>query len=106
MPRGGDTLHGYFLPEGTEVGQCMVGIGRQPEVWDADADVFRPERWFEVSPDKLQAMQMASDIVFSSGKCLCLGKSVAWMELIELLCRGTLRFLIDFGAHYVHYYYI
>ncbi len=80
VPKGGDTLHGYYLPEGTEIGQCMAGIGKQREVWGEDADVFRPERWSEAKGEVLERMQLASDIVFSSGKYLCLGKSIAWME--------------------------
>jgi cytochrome P450 len=85
VPKGGDVLHGHFLPEGTEVGQIMVGIGRQPEVWGPDAEVFRPERWFNLDPEKREEMVMASDINFSAGKYLCLGKSVALMEIGKLL---------------------
>jgi cytochrome P450 len=85
VPKGGDILHGHFLPGGTEVGQIMVGIGRGPELWGADAEVFRPERWLDVEAEKREEMVMASDINFSSGKYLCLGKSVALMEVGKLL---------------------
>jgi len=90
VPKGGDTVHGYFLPEGTEIGQSMYGIGRQESLWGPDADVFRPERWLEASPEKLQEMQTANDLVFSSGKYLCLGKPVALMEMSKFfveVCR-------------------
>jgi len=90
VPKGGDTLHGYFLPEGTEVGQIMVGIGNQAEVWGGDARAFRPERWFEVSGEKREEMLMASDIGFSAGKYLCLGKSVAWMEMGKFFCEVSI----------------
>jgi cytochrome P450 len=97
VPKGGDVLHGHFLPEGTEVGQIMVGIGRQPEVWGPDAEVFRPERWFDVDPGKREEMVMASDINFSAGKYLCLGKSVALMEIGKFLSELLRRY--DLAAH-------
>ena len=63
----------------------MVGIGRGPELWGADAEVFRPERWIDVEGERREEMIMASDINFSSGKYLCLGKSVALMEVGKLI---------------------
>ena len=84
VPKAGDTVHGYYLPPGTEIGQSMYGIGRLPSLWGSDAEIFRPERWLEASPEKLQEMQTASDLVFSAGKYLCLGKPVAIMEMSKL----------------------
>lgn len=81
VPKGGDTIHGFYLPEGTEIGQSLYGIGRQESIWGPDPEIFRPERWLEASPEKLQEMTTASDLVFSSGKYLCLGKPVAMMEM-------------------------
>ncbi len=84
VPKAGDTIHGYYLPPGTEIGQSVMGVGRQPGLWGPDADIFRPERWVEASGQKLQEMISASDLVFSSGKYICLGKNIAWMELTKL----------------------
>ena len=83
VPKGGDTVLGFYLPEGTEVGQSMYGIGRRRDIWGEDVDIFRPDRWTEASPERLPVMQAANDIVFSTGKYLCLGKPVAWMEMIK-----------------------
>ncbi|KAK3368788.1 cytochrome P450 [Podospora didyma] len=91
VPKEGDTVSGYYLPPGTEIGQSMYGIGRNEAFWGPDVNVFRPERWLEASPDKLLEMQTASDLVFSSGKFICLGKPIAQMEMakffVELLRR-------------------
>jgi len=84
VPEGGDTLHGFRLPAGTEVGQSNYGIGRLPSLWGPDAAVFRPERWLEAGPDQLREMQTANDLIFSSGKYLCLGKPIAQMEMGKL----------------------
>ena len=84
VPESGDTLHGLYLPPGTEIGQSVYGIGRSTKTWGPDADIYRPERWLEASPDKFAEMTTACDFVFSSGKYLCLGKPVAFMEMSKV----------------------
>jgi hypothetical protein len=59
----------------------MVGILRQHDVWGADAFEFRPERWFDATPD----MEATLGLVFGAGKWACLGKSVAQIELNKVL---------------------
>lgn len=85
VPRGGATLQGYFLPEGTQVGQNIGGITRSKELFGADADSFRPERWLEAEGERLKAMQGAVDLVFGFGKFQCLGKQIALTELNKML---------------------
>ena len=91
VPKAGDTIHGYYLPPGTEIGQSMYGIGRRRDLWGEDADVFRPERWLEANPEKLREMHAACDLNFSSGKYVCLGRSIALMEIskffVEVCCQ-------------------
>jgi cytochrome P450 len=85
VPKGGDVIHGYFLPEGTRVGHCMFGVQHRKAFWGNDTDVFRPERWLEAGPERLKEMVAALDQVFGSGKFQCLGKTVAFMELNKVL---------------------
>ncbi len=85
VPESGDTVHGYYLPPGTEIGQSLIGIGRTRELFGADSDIFRPERWLEASPQQFEEMASTVDLVFSSAKYLCLGKHIALMELAKLL---------------------
>jgi cytochrome P450 len=47
VPKGGDVIHGFFVPEDTQIGVCMYGLGHKTSFWGEDADVFRPDRWFE-----------------------------------------------------------
>ncbi|KAK4451284.1 cytochrome P450 [Podospora aff. communis PSN243] len=82
VPKGGDTVHGYFLPEGTQVGQNARGRHRCRETFGEDADVFRPERWLEEKEErKLGRMNEVVNMVFGHGKFGCLGKPLAMMEL-------------------------
>ena len=80
VPRGGDVLGGYFLPEGTEVGVSHLSFLHSKQIFGDDAEVFRPERWLEAEPEQLGKMNSVVDLIFHSGKYQCLGKSVALME--------------------------
>jgi cytochrome P450 len=81
VPKGGDVVSGYFLPEGTQVGTNFFGIMRLKRIWGNDADVFRPERWLEADEQSLRVMNSVVDLDFGSGKYQCLGKPMAMMEL-------------------------
>ncbi|KAM7201691.1 putative cytochrome p450 [Rhypophila sp. PSN 637] len=95
VPKGGDEICGYFVPEGTQIAHNFSGIMCLEVVFGKDAKVFRPERWLGNSSrgqdDRLQVMNMVVDLAFSHGKYLCLGKKIALLELnkifVELLRR-------------------
>ncbi|KAI0405811.1 cytochrome P450 [Xylaria palmicola] len=98
VPRGGDVIGGYHVPEGVQVGANVFGMMRSRAVWGPDADVFRPERWLEAAgardAARARRMHTAVDLNFGSGKYQCLGKPIAAMELskvfVELLRRYDL----------------
>ncbi|KAH8734711.1 cytochrome P450 [Ilyonectria robusta] len=81
VPPEGDTINGYFVPGGTQIGQGFYAVGRSRLVWGEDADVFRPERWLVAKGDELKRMVDALDTHFGHGKCSCLGKPIALMEI-------------------------
>lgn len=81
VPQGGDTLKGLFVPEGTGIGWSPFGLMRNEAIWGADAKMFRPERWLEGSEEMRKKRDLDLDMVFGSGKYLCLGRNVAMMEL-------------------------
>ncbi|KAL6876781.1 cytochrome P450 [Trichoderma novae-zelandiae] len=85
VPPEGDSINGYFVPGGTEIGQGFHGVGRSKAVWGPDADVFRPERWLFVGEEELRRMTNAVDTHFGYGKYSCLGKQIALMELHKAL---------------------
>ena len=47
VPEGGLHVSGKFFPEGAVLSVPSYTIHRDPEIWGNDAEVFRPERWFE-----------------------------------------------------------
>ncbi|KAH6900409.1 cytochrome P450 [Thelonectria olida] len=81
VPPEGDTINGFFVPGGTQIGQGFYAVGRSKIVWGEDADVFRPERWLIAKGDQLNRMVAALDTHFGHGKYSCLGKPIALMEI-------------------------
>ncbi|KAF2712450.1 pisatin demethylase [Pleomassaria siparia CBS 279.74] len=91
VPKGGDvvTVEGkdVFLPGDTMIGCSAWGMHRNNKtLYGADADVFRPERWFvdESIPeekDRLARMYKTNDLLFGYGRWVCLGRVVALIEI-------------------------
>lgn len=85
VPKGGDTVNGVFLPEGTQVLTAVYTVQRDEKVFGEHTEVFRPERWLEADEDRLHKMQELIDLVFGYGRTSCLGKGVAMMEINKAL---------------------
>ncbi|KAF2791473.1 pisatin demethylase [Melanomma pulvis-pyrius CBS 109.77] len=91
VPKGGDvvTVDGkeVFLPGDTMIGYAAWGMHRNNRaVYGADAEVFRPERWFvdEEAPgekERLARMYKTNDLIFGHGRWVCLGRVVALIEI-------------------------
>lgn len=56
IPTGGAIICGQWLPEGTNVSVNATVIHMDKNVYGEDADQFRPERWIDVTQDKLKIM--------------------------------------------------
>jgi len=77
-----DTLpDGTVLPPGTGVLYVINSQNRDTDLWGADAAVFRPERWLEMTapPDSYTYP------VFNAGPRECLGKRLAMVEMQALI---------------------
>ncbi len=81
VPKGGDIVNGYFLPEGTEVGHNVLGTMRSKKYWGDDADAFRPERWLKADDETLEMMVNALETQWGAGRYKCLGRAIAQVEL-------------------------
>lgn len=90
VPRGGDTVNGHFLPEGTEIGHNVLGIMRSAKYWGDDADAFRPERWLEVDGATLEMMNNALETLWGAGRYKCLGRVIASIELNKVYVEVSL----------------
>ncbi|MCJ1250221.1 hypothetical protein MMC30_007447 [Trapelia coarctata] len=94
VPKGGDTVCGYYLPEDTCVSFMQWGASLSKSNFTDPRD-FRPERWLEgaaspASPfttDKRDASQP-----FSLGQRSCLGRKLAYFELQLILARMVFNF--------------
>jgi len=74
VPAGGTTVGSVFLPAGTIVGIKPWVVAQDKDVYGADADVFRPERWSEASPAQLRLMErnfLAVSLCFACLICVC-----------------------------------
>ena len=79
------TLRGYSIPKGTTVLMNLWSLHHDPEIWD-EPEVFRPERFLDEEgnfvPPKVDRF-----LPFSAGRRVCLGESLARMELFLVLAR-------------------
>uniref|UniRef100_UPI0037E7BEB6 steroid 21-hydroxylase n=1 Tax=Semicossyphus pulcher TaxID=241346 RepID=UPI0037E7BEB6 len=69
------SIAGYFIPKNTVIIPNLFGAHHDPAVW-VDPYSFRPERFLEGGGGSTRAL-----IPFGGGARLCLGESVAKMEL-------------------------
>lgn len=84
VPPGGDVICGKHLPAGTEVFLNYVGMMRNKEVFGDDVETFRPERFLECDEATRARRLKVVDLNFGYGRWLCLGKSLALLEMNKL----------------------
>ncbi|KAL7623763.1 hypothetical protein AAE478_005316 [Parahypoxylon ruwenzoriense] len=80
-------IRGRFYPAGTVLSVPTYSMHHSREIWGADADAFRPERWAEVTPRQRNAF-----IPFSHGPRACVGRNVAEMEMKMIVATWARRY--------------
>ncbi|KAH7303915.1 cytochrome P450 [Stachybotrys elegans] len=83
-PDGGLDIQGKHIPAGTAIGMNMASLLASKDLFGEDADVFRPERFLEVSDSDRIEMERNVELVFGHGRWMCSGKTVAFMELNKI----------------------
>ncbi|KAL2438169.1 Cytochrome P450 monooxygenase cicH [Exophiala dermatitidis] len=96
VPKGGISLAGHYFPEGTILGINPWVTARDTEVYGADADFFRPERWLDASDEQLLAMER-SNLVFGYGNRACIGKNISLLEISKLVPQLLRHYKFSFG---------
>ncbi|RMY72035.1 hypothetical protein D0863_04783 [Hortaea werneckii] len=86
-PGPGVDLAGHHFPQGVVLSVPAYTMHHSKEIWGADADEYRPERW-----EKLTDMQKQAFIPFSYGPRACVGRNVAEMELALIVATVFRRY--------------
>lgn len=95
VPAGGVEILGERVAAGTIVGCSAWVIHRRPEVFGADVDSYRPERWIDAGKERRKAME-ASMFHFGMGARTCIGKNIALLEIYKLVPSFLRRFDVHF----------
>ncbi|KAG2788035.1 hypothetical protein PC129_g4321 [Phytophthora cactorum] len=72
---------GTFVPAGTMVCLPLYAMGRMTHVWGPDAAEFKPERWINPSTKTIISISAFKFVAFNAGPRMCLGNSLAGLEL-------------------------
>jgi len=94
VPPEGAEICGYHFKGGEIVGANSWVLHRNEDVWGADVDVFRPERWLDEPEAKLKAMERAY-MPFGLGARTCIGKNVSMLEMSKLIPQLVRRFSFE-----------
>lgn len=92
VPTGGRTIAGLYISEGVTVSVPTYTLLRNPDCFE-DPDAFNPERWIDTTVETKEKMNKAH-FPFSTGPRACIGRNIAYFEL--LLVTSTLVRLFDF----------
>ncbi|OAA59630.1 pisatin demethylase [Niveomyces insectorum RCEF 264] len=118
VPAGGTEIAGRFVPGGTIVGCSAWVMHHNKDVFGADTDAYRPERWL-VDEDKVAAAaahasapRAAADLreqeekrikemngmmlQFGMGSRTCIGKNISLLEIYKVVPSLLRRFDIQF----------
>ncbi|XP_066526581.1 cytochrome P450 17A2 [Hoplias malabaricus] len=82
------SLGGHVVPQGTRVVVNMWAIHHDPKHWD-EPDSFRPDRFLDATGKKITP---PSFLPFGAGPRVCVGESLARMELFLFISRLLQRF--------------
>ncbi|EME40284.1 hypothetical protein DOTSEDRAFT_91489 [Dothistroma septosporum NZE10] len=83
VPPQGENILGYDVPGGTAVGNNMSAFLTSTEYFGPDADTFSPERFMVLEDAERKQMERDVELAFGSGQWMCVGKTIAFMELYK-----------------------
>ena len=102
---GGLDVDGHHIPQGTEIGTPIYAIHHEPAYFPAPFS-FRPERWltqsetsgFNASTEEEVDLARSGFCAFSRGPRDCVGKQMAYREMMIVLANMLWRFEMRLAA--------
>ncbi|KAK3322908.1 cytochrome P450 [Apodospora peruviana] len=88
--KGGLSLQGHFLPEGTTASMSTWMMHRNPDAFP-NPDQFDPARWLDPDPEVVRARDKCL-VPFSRGQRMCVGIHLAYCMLYLTLANMFRRF--------------
>jgi cytochrome P450 len=89
VPAGGLSLHGYFIPGGTDIGTSSAILQTNKEVFGEDAAEFKPERWLSRDSSQVSRLKTIS-LVWGEPHRRCPGQHLAAM-LVNMIVPRLFR---------------
>ncbi|XEU99841.1 hypothetical protein FSHL1_005128 [Fusarium sambucinum] len=89
VPTGGISLHGYYLPDGTDVGTSSAILQTNKRIFGQDAAEFRPERWLSKDSSQLSKLDKVN-LIWGEPHRRCPGQNLALM-LVEMIVPRLFR---------------
>jgi cytochrome P450 len=90
-------IQGVVLPRGTTVMIHPAVVNRNPTIWGADCDEFRPDRW-----DRLEGSPAEDPWAFATfplGPRVCIGKAMTLLEFkmifVELVSKFDIQAVVE-----------
>ncbi|KAJ6531195.1 cytochrome P450 [Mycena capillaripes] len=93
---GGRLIAGRFIPEDTQIYIPPYALHRSAENFFPSPDKFDPDRWLR-EQDADEVLNMVAFIPFSYGAANCVGKSLAWREMLIVTTTIVKRFRLRFA---------
>jgi cytochrome P450 len=94
------SIQNEFVPKGTPVILSPWAVNCSPQLWGADAQEFKPERWINASDGKANQRGSAdsnySFLTFLHGPRSCIGQRFAQSEFACLLAAWVGRYETEF----------
>ncbi|KAH8155660.1 uncharacterized protein LAJ45_00670 [Morchella importuna] len=94
VPKGGKDICGRFFGEGTIVGINPWVVQRDKDVYGADAELWRPERWLEAGEISRKRMDRTA-FAFGGGSRACIGKNISYLEMYKVIPQLLRTFHIE-----------
>ena len=79
LPTGGTSP--VFVKKGTVLTTSFYALHRLPQLWGADADVWRPERWLHEDGCRMMKLGHWTFLPFGGGPRVCIGMQLALTEV-------------------------